>query len=113
MNATLERWKQLHKRKVCGETLTEAERTFYEAEMARMDAEENYDGRLLELKRLRDDLLATEQENTELRSRIERNRQKIAAMEAALPRRAGSAKGRVTIADDFDAPLEQFTEYME
>lgn len=28
------------------------------------------------------------------------------------PRRAGSAKGLVTIPDDFDEPLEDFKEYM-
>ena len=33
--------------------------------------------------------------------------------EALLPRRAGSAKGQVTIADDFDAPLDEFKEYTE
>jgi antitoxin (DNA-binding transcriptional repressor) of toxin-antitoxin stability system len=27
------------------------------------------------------------------------------------PRKAGSAKGQVTIADDFDAPLEDFSDY--
>ncbi len=28
------------------------------------------------------------------------------------PRKAGSAKGKFTMADDFDAPLEDFAEYM-
>jgi antitoxin (DNA-binding transcriptional repressor) of toxin-antitoxin stability system len=28
------------------------------------------------------------------------------------PRRAGSAKGMIRMADDFDAPLEDFQEYM-
>ena len=29
------------------------------------------------------------------------------------PRKAGSAKGLLTIADDFDAPLEDFNEYIQ
>lgn len=29
------------------------------------------------------------------------------------PRQRGSAKGLITIADDFDEPLEDFAEYME
>jgi Protein of unknown function (DUF2281) len=29
------------------------------------------------------------------------------------PRRPGSAKGMIHMADDFDAPLEDFQEYME
>ncbi|QKQ76980.1 type II toxin-antitoxin system Phd/YefM family antitoxin [Nostoc sp. TCL240-02] len=29
------------------------------------------------------------------------------------PRQPGSAKGLITISDDFDAPLEEFKEYME
>lgn len=28
------------------------------------------------------------------------------------PRKAGSAKGKVTMSDDFDAPLADFAEYM-
>jgi len=33
----------------------------------------------------------------------------------AVPRRPqfGSAKGKIWMADDFDAPLEEFKEYME
>ena len=31
----------------------------------------------------------------------------------AQPRTLGSAKGLIHIADDFDAPLEEFREYME
>ena len=30
----------------------------------------------------------------------------------ARPRKAGSAKGLLKIADDFDAPLDDFTDYM-
>jgi antitoxin (DNA-binding transcriptional repressor) of toxin-antitoxin stability system len=29
------------------------------------------------------------------------------------PRKAGSAKGPIKMADDFDAPLEEFEEYMK
>jgi len=29
------------------------------------------------------------------------------------PRKAGSARGQIWMADDFDAPLEDFKEYME
>lgn len=32
---------------------------------------------------------------------------------AQWPCRAGSAKGKIRIAADFDAPLEEFSEYME
>lgn len=28
------------------------------------------------------------------------------------PRKAGSARGQIQMADDFDAPLDDFTEYM-
>ena len=39
---------------------------------------------------------------------------KLVPVAAPLPRKAGSAKGMVTyMADDFDAPLEDFKEYME
>ena len=31
---------------------------------------------------------------------------------AKQPRRAGSAKGMIRMSDDFDAPLEDFQEYM-
>lgn len=31
---------------------------------------------------------------------------------AKQPRRPGSAKGMISMADDFDAPLEDFQEYM-
>lgn len=37
---------------------------------------------------------------------------KIVRVESARPRpKFGSAKGMVTIADDFDAPLEEFRDY--
>jgi len=35
-----------------------------------------------------------------------------AAGEARPPRRFGSARGKIEIADDFDAPLDDFAEYM-
>ena len=50
---------------------------------------------------------------------ITRNEQPVAKIVAAgepslQPRKAGSAKGTVLyIAEDFDAPLEDFREYME
>lgn len=39
--------------------------------------------------------------------------QLVPAPSSAAPRRAGSAKGLVTIADDFDESLEDFREYMQ
>jgi len=33
--------------------------------------------------------------------------------QARLPRRAGSGKGKFIMSPDFDAPLEDFKEYME
>lgn len=33
--------------------------------------------------------------------------------DAARPRRAGSAKGQIRIAPDFDEPLDDFKEYMQ
>lgn len=39
---------------------------------------------------------------------------KFVAIDQPKPRRQrGSAKGLITIADDFDEPLEDFVEYME
>ena len=39
---------------------------------------------------------------------------KIVPVAAGQPRRrSGSAKGLLTMADDFDAPLDDFKEYME
>ena len=35
------------------------------------------------------------------------------AIEAKKPRKAGSARGQVWMSDDFDDPLEDFTDYME
>ncbi len=35
------------------------------------------------------------------------------AKPSQAPRRPGSAKGMIWMADDFDAPLEDFKEYME
>ncbi len=37
----------------------------------------------------------------------------IALPEARRRRRLGSAKGRIRIADDFDAPLDDFAEYQK
>ena len=39
--------------------------------------------------------------------------QLIPVAPAARRRRAGSAKGLVTLRDDFDAPLDDFAEYMQ
>ena len=36
----------------------------------------------------------------------------VPVKQAGRPRVAGSAKGLITMADDFDAPLEDFREYM-
>lgn len=36
----------------------------------------------------------------------------IVPVKPAKPRKAGSARGKVKIADDFDAPLDDFAEYM-
>lgn len=39
---------------------------------------------------------------------------KLVPIPAAKPRRrSGSAKGLITISDDFDEPLEDFAEYMQ
>ena len=39
---------------------------------------------------------------------------KLVPISTAKPRRqAGSAKGLITISDDFDEPLEDFAEYMQ
>lgn len=37
----------------------------------------------------------------------------IESLRPKKPRKAGSACGRIKIADDFDAPLDDFAEYME
>ena len=37
----------------------------------------------------------------------------IAPVKPAKPRKAGSARGKVKIADDFDAPLPEFAPYVE
>jgi len=37
----------------------------------------------------------------------------IARVKPAKPRKAGSARGRVKMADDFDAPLPEFAPYVE
>jgi antitoxin (DNA-binding transcriptional repressor) of toxin-antitoxin stability system len=37
----------------------------------------------------------------------------LAALPKRYPAKAGSAKGLVWMADDFDEPLEEFEEYME
>ena len=39
--------------------------------------------------------------------------QAITVQSPPQPRKAGSAKGTFFMADDFDAPLEDFKEYME
>jgi hypothetical protein len=36
----------------------------------------------------------------------------VPKIEARPRRKAGSAKGQIWMADDFDAPLEEFKEYM-
>lgn len=38
--------------------------------------------------------------------------QLVPLKQALHPRKAGSAKGLISMADDFDAPLEDFSEYM-
>ena len=37
---------------------------------------------------------------------------KLVGVARSMSRRAGSAKGLITIADDFDAPLDDFADYM-
>ena len=37
----------------------------------------------------------------------------IESIRPKKPRKAGSARGKIKIADDFDAPLDDFAEYME
>ena len=37
----------------------------------------------------------------------------IESLRPKKPRKAGSARGKIKIADDFDAPLDDFAEYME
>lgn len=37
---------------------------------------------------------------------------KLTPISSVKPRRAGSAKGLITISDDFDEPLEDFKDYM-
>lgn len=39
--------------------------------------------------------------------------QLVPLKQALHPRKAGSAKGLLIIADDFDAPLEDFNEYIQ
>jgi prevent-host-death family protein len=47
-------------------------------------------------------------------TRDERPVAKLVAVQQPKPRpRFGSAKGLITMADDFDAPLDDFREYME
>lgn len=87
MNDILIRWQELHKRSVCGEKLSDTDRTFYEAELARMHAEENYEGNILQLKRLRESAFTAEKENIEVKARLERNRKEIAALESKLSER--------------------------
>ena len=48
----------------------------------------------------------------EARDQVEAVKGNEYGLDALLPRRAGSAQGRITIADDFDEPLEEFKEYM-
>ncbi len=48
-------------------------------------------------------LITTEDERTVQLVPVERNKR---------PRRPGSAKGLIEIADDFDEPLDEFREYM-
>jgi antitoxin (DNA-binding transcriptional repressor) of toxin-antitoxin stability system len=38
--------------------------------------------------------------------------QLVPVVVAKKPRKPGSARGLITVADDFDAPLEDFDEYM-
>ncbi len=88
-----ERWQELHTRFACGETLTEEELAFYHAEEERMDAKEMEEMReanerqIAELEHLRQELLAAKKENQEMQERIERSLQRLAAREAALPKR--------------------------
>ena len=37
----------------------------------------------------------------------------VPVSKAAIRRKAGSAKGKITISEDFDEPLEDFCEYMQ
>ena len=39
--------------------------------------------------------------------------QLVPVLHAKKPRKAGSARGLITMAPDFDAPLDDFNEYME
>lgn len=39
--------------------------------------------------------------------------QLVPVMTTTQPRKAGSARGQITMASDFDAPLSDFDEYME
>jgi len=84
---TLELWQSLHHRTACGEMLSAEEQDFYQTELARMDAEEDYPKRTERLKVLRDKIQRSEQEQIRLRRQSHALKQQIAGLEALLDER--------------------------
>jgi antitoxin (DNA-binding transcriptional repressor) of toxin-antitoxin stability system len=58
------------------------------------------------------DLLASVLQGENVVIRTKQGMVQLTAMLAARPRQFGSARGMVTLGEDFDAPLEDFPPYM-
>jgi hypothetical protein len=58
------------------------------------------------------DLLASVLQGERVFIRTEQGMVQLTAIPAVSPRQFGSARGRVTLGEDLDAPLEDFLPYM-
>jgi hypothetical protein len=86
-------WWELHLRTARGESLSDAERQIYEAELARHDQEAPPLGDLDTLRQLRTAVAELTQENTQLRGRRVQLETEIQAVERALSRQTRDLLG--------------------
>ncbi|HZO91706.1 MAG TPA: hypothetical protein VFB38_25515 [Chthonomonadaceae bacterium] len=77
-------WWSLHLRKARGETLTPEEQAVYEAGREQLYAEERLNGSIEELRRLRAEIKAMEEEHSQLLERRHEMQERAASLEAAL-----------------------------
>lgn len=91
--ATLKAWQALHLRFAKGETLTPEEQAVYEAGAQELDAEENLDGDIEELRRMKQVIASLEAEHTQLAAQKARLDAEIMVLEAKLDPRTRELLG--------------------
>src|SRR5437867_1014961 len=90
---TYRQWQELHRRIVQGEILNTLEQEAYDAGCRDLDAAESLDGNLEQLRKLREQIVAAEAEQQQLRDQEADLDARIAALEARLDTRTRELLG--------------------